>query len=150
MVFRGIVMIGLSFFMGMGVIFLPGRTDLAPESIRFMAKNGIIVAGLTATTLNLLFRLGTSRPAALKLDPDAGGPHTQKIVEFVEKQGGIWAARRDTVRRAAQAVLEAAAAIPATGASRRLLEVRGSFAEFNLTIDTIGSASLRAQRCKHQ
>ncbi|HEY9573036.1 MAG TPA: solute carrier family 23 protein [Pusillimonas sp.] len=134
---RGIFMIGLSFVMGMGVIFLPGLTDLAPESIRFMAKNGIIVAGLTAITLNLLFRLGTSRRAALKLDPAAGGPHTQKIVEFVDKQGGIWAARRDTVRRAAQAVLEAAEAIQATGASRRLLEVRGSFDEFNLDIELL-------------
>src|SRR3546814_1767199 len=49
----------------------------------------------------------------------------------------IWAARRDTVRRAAQAVLEAAEAIQATGASRRLLEVRGSFDEFNLDIELL-------------
>src|SRR3546814_4827647 len=45
---RGLFMIGLSFVMGMGVIFLPGLLDLAPESIRFMAKKCIIVVGLHA------------------------------------------------------------------------------------------------------
>src|SRR5690606_22075786 len=32
---RGIFMIGLSFVMGMGVIFLPSLSELAPESLRF-------------------------------------------------------------------------------------------------------------------
>src|SRR5690606_1401861 len=40
---RGIFMVGLSFVAGVGVMFLPGIAELAPDSIRFMAKNGIIV-----------------------------------------------------------------------------------------------------------
>jgi xanthine permease XanP len=143
---RGIFMIGLSFVMGMGVIFLPSLSELAPESLRFMAKNGIIVAGLTAIALNLLFRLGTSQRAALELAGD--GRHAQKIVEFVETQGAIWSARRDAVRRAAQAALEAAEAIQAAGGERRLVAIRGSFDEFNLDFELLHDGpplSLRAK-----
>jgi xanthine permease XanP len=132
---RGIFMIGLSFVMGMGVMFLPGLSELAPESLRFMAKNGIIVAGLTAIALNLLFRLGTSQRATLELTDD--DMHARKIVEFVETQGAIWSARRDAVRRAAQAALEAAEAIQAAGGNRRLVAVRGSFDEFNLDFELL-------------
>ncbi|MFW7342222.1 solute carrier family 23 protein [Pollutimonas sp. H1-120] len=132
---RGIFMIGLSFVMGMGIMFLPNLSELAPESVRFMAKNGIIVAGLTAIALNLLFRLGTSQRASLAFPSE--GSHSQKIVEFVETQGAIWAARRDAVRRAAQAALEAAEAIQAAGGNRRLREIRGSFDEFNLDIELL-------------
>ncbi|UYO93399.1 solute carrier family 23 protein [Pollutimonas sp. M17] len=132
---RGIFMIGLSFVAGMGVIFLPGMAEAAPESVQFMAKNGIIVAGLTAIGLNLLFRLGTSQRASLELDGD--GPQTQKIVEFVEAQGAAWAARRDAVRRAAQAAMEAAEALQAAGGNRRLVKIRGSFDEFNLDFELL-------------
>lgn len=132
---RGIFMVGLSFVAGMGVMFLPGMADSAPESVQFMAKNGIIVAGLTAIGLNLLFRLGMSRRATLKFSGD--GPHTEKVVEFVEAQGAAWAARRDAVRRAAQAAMEAAEAIQAAGGNRRLLEIHGSFDEFNLDFELL-------------
>ncbi|MGB3290194.1 MAG: solute carrier family 23 protein [Burkholderiaceae bacterium] len=132
---RGIFMIGLSFVAGMGVILLPAMADAAPASIQFMAKNGIIVAGLTAICLNLLFRLGTSQRAALKLDGEA--PQTQNIVDFVEAQGAVWAARRDVVRRAAQAAMEAAEALQAAGGNRRLREIRGSFDEFNLDFELL-------------
>jgi len=132
---RGIFMIGLSFVTGVGVIITPSLAELAPESIRFMAGNGIIVAGVTAIVLNLIFRLGTSRQAILRLDKADGPPASRQITDFVEEQGGIWNARRDAVRRAAQATLEAAEAICAAGGDRRLIEVKGSFDEFNLDFE---------------
>src|SRR5690606_30017278 len=45
---RGIFMVGLSFVAGLGVMFMPGIADAVPESIAFLAHNGIVVAGLTA------------------------------------------------------------------------------------------------------
>ena len=92
---RGIFMVGLSFIAGMGVIFLPGLADTAPAYAQFLVKNGIIVAGITAISLNLLFRLGTSQRASQVLDTKAIDiPLTQQIVNFVESKGAGWSARR--------------------------------------------------------
>lgn len=135
---RGIFMVGLSFVAGMGIMFLPGIAQMAPESAQFLAKNGIIVAGITAITLNLCFRLGTSQRAALVLATASDGPPvTQQVVDFVESHGATWSARRDAVRRAAQAVMEAAEAIQAGGVDRKVFEIRGSFDEFNLDFELL-------------
>lgn len=134
---RGIFMVGLSFVLGMGVIFIPELAALAPESVRFLAKNGIIVAGLAAISLNLLFRLGSSQRAQADFEEDASPAGLgQRVVEFIETQGASWSARRDAVRRAAQAGLEAAEAVQAAG-GRRLRGIRGSFDEFNLDIELL-------------
>lgn len=134
---RGIFMVGLSFIAGMGVIFLPGLADTAPAYAQFLVKNGIIVAGITAISLNLLFRLGTSQRASQVLDTKAADiPLTQQIVDFVESKGAGWSARRDAVSRAAQASLEAVEAIQSAG-GRQLVEIRGSFDEFNLDIELL-------------
>lgn len=135
---RGIFMVGIAFVAGVGVMFVPELADLAPESLQFLARNGIIVAGLTAIALNLLFRLGISQRARLAFAEDHGGTSRQ-IVDFVEENGAHWSARRDAVRRAAQAALEAVEAIQATGADRRIQEVRGSFDEFNLDFELLHS-----------
>lgn len=134
---RGIFMVGLSFIAGMGVIFLPGLADTAPAYAQFLVKNGIIVAGITAISLNLLFRLGTSQRATQVLDTKAIDiPLTQQIVNFVESKGAGWSARREAVSRAAQAALEAAEAIQSAD-DRQLVEIRGSFDEFNLDIELL-------------
>ncbi|MFA7439210.1 solute carrier family 23 protein [Castellaniella sp.] len=133
---RAIFMIGLSFVAGLGVMFSPSLADLAPESVRFIASNGIIVAGLTAIVLNLIFRLGTSQTARLDLTHVGPSPMARQITDFVEAQGAVWSARRDVVKRAAQAALEAAEAVSAAG-GRPLLGLKGSFDEFNLELELI-------------
>lgn len=134
---RGIFMVGLSFIAGMGVIFLPGLAETAPTYAQFLVKNGIIVAGITAIVLNMLFRLGTSQRASQPLETSPGSlPLAQQIVDFVESKGAGWSARRDAVSRAAQASLEAAEAIQSAG-GRELTGIRGSFDEFNLDIELL-------------
>ncbi|TCT11162.1 uracil-xanthine permease family protein [Paralcaligenes ureilyticus] len=147
---RGIFIVGLSFVAGLGVMFLPEMAQLAPEPIRFMASNGIIVGGLTAIALNLVFRLGISQSARQTLESKAGQPTlAQQVVDFVEGHGANWSARRDVVSRAAQAALEGAEAIQAAGDGRRLLEVRGSFDEFNLDIELLHHGSALVLTTQH-
>ncbi|MGB3276971.1 MAG: solute carrier family 23 protein [Castellaniella sp.] len=134
---RGIFMIGLSFVLGMGVILMPELATHAPESLRFVVGNGIIIAGVSAIALNSLFRLGTSRQTEQTFESvDGAAAPIQQVVDFVETQGGAWSARRDVVRRAAQAALEAAEAIQ-SGGGRRLRGIRGSFDEYNLDIELL-------------
>jgi xanthine/uracil permease len=134
---RGIFMIGLSFVAGLGVMVLPQLAELAPASLRFLARSGIITGGITAIVLNAIFRLGTSQRASLQIDAASHSERMRHIVEFVESSGARWSARRDVVRRAAQAMLEGAEALEAAGQGRRLVRVQGSFDEFNLDFELL-------------
>ncbi|MBB4845909.1 xanthine/uracil permease [Paucibacter oligotrophus] len=132
---RGIFMVGLSLCAGLATMLMPGLSQTLPESLRFLAGDGFVVAGLTVLLLNLLFRLGTRRSAHSALDP-ALDPLTHQITAFVERQGGAWGARMDIVRRAALAALEASEAIQAAGGGR-VLALNGSFDEFNFDLELL-------------
>ncbi len=131
---RGIFMVGLAFIGGISVMLMPQLANLAPPSLRFLASNGVIVAGLTAIVLNLLFRMGIAQRASQTLTHEGDTPLSQQIVNFVESNGARWSARREAVVRAAAAALEAAEAIQASGQGRHLTEIQGYFDEFNLNI----------------
>lgn len=134
---RGIFMVGLSFVMGVGVMFLPDLGRELPEALRFIAGNGIVVAGITAILLNLAFRMGSSQRTAQSLtDAQSPAQLSERIVEFVESSGAAWGARHEAIRRAAQAAVEAVEALHATG-TRRATEIRGRFDEFNLDIEIL-------------
>lgn len=126
--------VGLAFVFGIGVIFEPQLTQGVPDAMQFLARSGFIVSGVTAVGLNLLFRLGASQHASQNFQADATADALARtVVDFVERKGANWAARRDVVQRAAQAALEACEAIQAAG-GRKLLGINGSFDEFNLDI----------------
>ncbi len=135
---RAIFMVGLAFVAGMGVMLMPNLSALVPESVGFVARNGIVVAGVTAILLNLLFRMGSSQRNVQPLhDVDSPKELAERVTEFVESSGAAWGARRDAVRRAAQAALEAVELLQAGGTQRRPTEIRGRFDEFNLDIEIV-------------
>lgn len=135
---RGIFMVGLSFVAGLGVMFMPGIADAVPESIAFLAHNGIVVAGLTAILLNVAFRMGSTQRSASRLDDVTSEKAlTERVIAFVESSGAAWGARHDAIRRAAQAALEAVELINASGDTRRATEIRGRFDEFNLDLEIL-------------
>lgn len=136
---RGIFMIGLSFIAGVGVMLLPPLAELAPESVRFLAHNGIIVGGLCAIVLNSLFRLGTSQKVSMSLAQDDHGTTSvnQRVIDFIEENGAIWSARRDAVQRAAQAALEATETLAQANPPRKLVALTASFDEYNLDVELL-------------
>ncbi|QEI05302.1 hypothetical protein FXN63_05185 [Pigmentiphaga aceris] len=129
---RGIFMVGLSLIAGLGVMLLPQLAEQAPESMRFLAGSGFVVAGAVAIALTLLFRIGLARREVQPITHD-GTPIAEQVSDFVALQGGAWAARRDVVQRATLAAVEAAEAI-ASADGRRLQSIRGSFDELSLDL----------------
>ncbi len=135
---RGIFMVGLAFVAGIGVMFMPNLADILPPSISFLARNGIVVAGLVAIALNLVFRLGSSQRNRQVLHDTASDTElAERIIDFVESSGAAWGARREAIRRAAQAALEAVELLHASGDGRRATEIRGRFDEFNLDFEIL-------------
>ncbi|HLR12432.1 MAG TPA: solute carrier family 23 protein [Burkholderiaceae bacterium] len=133
---RGIFMVGLAFIVGMGIMFMPELAETVPESLEFMVSNGIVMGGITAILLNLLFRLGSAQRVSRKLDPENDIPLSEQVINFVESQGAHWNARRDVIARAASAALEAIEALLATD-NRKPLAIEGSFDEHNFDISIV-------------
>ncbi len=133
---RGIFVVGLSLLGGVTVLLMPGIAERAHPALRHLVGSGFIVTGVIAILTNLVFRLGIRRQQAIKLAAD-GPPVPIQITDFVEEAGGSWAARRDVVRRAALAAVEAAEAITQAGGDRRVTEIGGSFDELNLDIELV-------------
>jgi xanthine/uracil permease len=129
---RGIFMVGLSLIAGLGVMLLPQLAEQAPESVRFLAGSGFVVAGGTAIVLTLVFRIGLARRELQPIVAD-GAPIAEQVADFVTLQGGAWAARRDVVQRATLAAVEAAEAIHALP-GHRLRSIRGVFDELSLDL----------------
>ena len=135
---RGIFMVGLAFVAGIGVMFMPNLAEGLPESLRFLARNGIVTAGLVAIVLNVVFRLGSSQRSEQTLhDVSSDKELAERIIDFVERSGAAWGARHEAIRRAAQAVLEAVELLHAGGDQRRATEIRGRFDEFNLDFEIL-------------
>ncbi|SHE84601.1 Xanthine/uracil permease [Kaistia soli DSM 19436] len=133
---RGIFVVGLSLLGGVTVLLMPGLAERAHPALRHLVGSGFIVTGVIAILLNLIFRLGIRRQISVKLAAD-GPPVPIQITDFIEEAGGAWAARRDVVRRAALAAVEAAEAIDHAGGDRRVTGVGGSFDELNLDIELV-------------
>lgn len=134
---RGIFMVGLAFVAGIGVMFMPHLADALPDSLQFIGRNGIVMAGATAIVLNVLFRLGSSQRRSESLaDAQPGHELAQRITDFIESSGAAWGARHAAIRLATQATLEASEAL-LQGGARRITGIRGRFDEFNLDIELL-------------
>ncbi|MCW0182442.1 MAG: purine/pyrimidine permease [Zavarzinia sp.] len=131
---RGVFIIGLSLVCGISVLLMPGIAAQAPPSLHHLVGSGFIVTGALAITLNQLFRLGIRQSETRAISP-SGPAVSHQVTDFIERMGGTWAARRDIVRRAAQAAVEAVEAIAAAGGGRRVTAIGGRFDELNFDID---------------
>ena len=135
---RGIFIVGISTVGGVGTLLMPGLAEHASPGLRHLVGSGFIVTGVLAILLNLLFRLGIKKSESIQLDRNADSqPLSIQITDFVEAMGGAWAARRDVVRRAALAAVEASEAIEASGDGRKVIGIGGSFDELNFNIDLV-------------
>jgi NCS2 family nucleobase:cation symporter-2 len=95
----------LSFFV---VSVYPNMFINAPRWVQPFVTSPLVFATLVALLLNLVFRIGIRRMVEATVDPRA--PDTAEITRFVERNAGIWGARRDVINRlefAVQQTIEA-------------------------------------------
>jgi NCS2 family nucleobase:cation symporter-2 len=67
------------------------------------------MATLAALSLNLLFRIGIRRKVEMTIEP--GGEYADGISSFIERNAGIWGARRDVIKRLEFAVQQTVEAV---------------------------------------
>ncbi|HXV83214.1 MAG TPA: solute carrier family 23 protein, partial [Candidatus Binatia bacterium] len=130
---RKTFVVGVSVILGLSVDMLPGAYQSVPAMLLPAFTSSLSVATLSAILLNLLFRIGIAQRAKLQIDPRADS--SEPIFSFMEKQGGVWGARREVIDRAKSAMNEFIEALSLLEPSLSRIDAEVSFDEFNLDID---------------
>jgi len=118
--------------MGMLAFFVasiyPAAFTRAPQWAQPLVSSPLVFATLVALSLNLLFRIGIRRTVEATIDP--GAADLEAIASFIERNAGIWGARRDVVNRIQFAVQQTIEAIIAFCAARGPIKLHISYDEF--------------------
>jgi xanthine permease XanP len=106
---RRTLVIGMGMMAFFIVSVVPTTFAGLPGWAQPLVNSPLVLATLTALSLNLVFRLGIRRKVAMVIEPKDAD--YQGIINFVERNAAIWGARRDVVARVQFAVQQAVEAI---------------------------------------
>jgi NCS2 family nucleobase:cation symporter-2 len=129
---RRTFVVGIAMFFGLSVEMVPGLYAGVPAALRPIVGTSLSLATILAVALNLVMRIGITRRTTLVLATDR--PESNRIFDFMEKNGGTWGARPEVIRRATAALDELHAAIGESGLGSGPLTVDVRFDEFNLDV----------------
>ena len=128
---RRTFVIGLSFMLGIAVDVMPALFAELPPAARLFTSSSLLFGTICALVLNLIFRLGVRRTAALTIASD--GVDSEKFEQFMQIQGAAWGARRDVIDRASFNLAQSIETI-ANSVAQGPLDVEASFDEFSVDV----------------
>jgi xanthine permease XanP len=129
---RKIFVVGISLILGLSVDMVPGLYQNLHPWIQPIFSSSLSLGAVSAVVLNLLLRIGVRKEAVLALDPEQ--PGTDVIFTFLEKQGQLWGARRESITQSSFAISEAFELISDGKLSEGPVRVLVAYDEFNLRI----------------
>jgi NCS2 family nucleobase:cation symporter-2 len=129
---RRTILVGLSIVAGVAVEVLPSIPAMAPVSFRPIIGSSVVFATVVALGLNLLFRIGVKKKAAISMQRDE--VTSDALEKFLETQGGIWGARADIVQRAIFGIAHLLDAVVDGPWRSGAITVEAAFDEFNLDV----------------
>ena len=130
---RKTLTVGLALIAGLAVDMVPGMLDEAPVWAQSLLHSSLSTSTIAVVLLNLLFRIGIARRATLELDPQ--GSSSDDIVSFFERQGGLWAARRDVMDHAKAAVCQLVEAVREHQLATGPLKLEAAFDELRIAVE---------------
>ena len=131
---RGVFMVGVSVSVGLVAIAYGEMVSTAPELVRMIFDDAVVITGISAVGINLLFRLKSRRTATHVPVADAS---SAAVTAMLEKSGSAWGVRRDVLNHAKLAAGEAVEMLARGGSTRRLASVTAHFDETNLTVELV-------------
>jgi xanthine permease XanP len=129
---RRTLVLGLAIVAGCAVEVFPAIAAAAPSQLSPIVGSSLVFATVVALALNLLFRIGVSKTARLRVERDNIDP--QSIETFFQRQAATWGARPDIVQRAIFAVIQLVDAVADNCWDQGPLLISGRFDEFNLDL----------------
>ena len=94
---RRTLVIGMGMLSFFAVSVYPAAFANAPQWAQPLVGSPLVLATLVALSLNLLFRIGIRRKVGTRILPEA--PNVKEISDFIERNAGIWGARREVINR---------------------------------------------------
>jgi NCS2 family nucleobase:cation symporter-2 len=123
---RRTLVIGIALLLAFSRFLFPGFYATAPHLLQPAVSSPLVIGLIGALLLNLVFRIGIKQSASIDYTP--GADSLSKLEDFVERQGGIWGARRDVIERVVRALIETAECL-------ELLITPGKSARVTMTFD---------------
>lgn len=130
---RRTFVIAVSLIFGLSVDFFPQLYHRGHPTLEAFFGSSLTVATILAVTLNLVVRIGVRRRVSLELLP--GRDTSQTVIDFFERQGAAWGARKDVVQRAATVLVELFETVGSYRVSGGAILAEASFDEFSLDLD---------------
>lgn len=127
---RKTFVMGLSLIFGLSVDLVPQAFGHLHPWIQPLVSSSLSAGAVCAVVLNLIFRIGISQKASLKMAP--GISSGRDVYEFLEHQGGAWGARREVVQKATAALTELWEAIDRLGLTKGPVNIEAKFDELSL------------------
>ncbi|MEI7695338.1 MAG: solute carrier family 23 protein [Chlorobium sp.] len=129
---RRIFMIGCSIIVGLASIQLTEHLKQLPPSLYSILGSPFALASLCAILLNLLFRIGITQSALLRVEPQLTS--VGEVITFIERRGAGWGARRQVIQHAQNALTELLEVMISMKLSEGVINVKSSFDEYYLDI----------------
>ena len=129
---RRVFMVGSSIVAGLFVLQFPELAAQLPIWLSSVVGSAFAVSSLCAIILNLLFLIGTSQTATIRIKPEL--VNLQEVRIFFEQSGGSWGARRQVIQRAEAAVNELLETLILMELTSEPIVVQARFDEYNLDV----------------
>jgi NCS2 family nucleobase:cation symporter-2 len=129
---RRTIVIGLAVIAGTAIEVFPQIAQLAPAVLKPITGSSLVFATVIALVLNLLFRIGVRKKAALPIGRDA--VDSKKIEDFLRNQGALWGARPEIISRAVFGVNQLVEAVAENCWRTGEAGLEASFDEFQLVV----------------
>jgi NCS2 family nucleobase:cation symporter-2 len=130
---RRTFVVAVSLIFGLSVDIYPEIYHRGHPHLEAFFGSSLTVATVLAVALNLVVRIGIRKRIGLQLLP--GRDSSQTVMDFLERQGAAWGARKDVVQRAASVLVEMFETLGERGLSKGPISVEAAFDEFNLDLD---------------
>ena len=129
---RRTLVIGIGMMAFIVVSVYPAAFIGAPRWAYPLVTSPLVLATLVALSLNLLFRIGIRRKVEAAIDPD--GPDVALISNFIERNAGMWGARRDVINRVEFAVQQTLEAVIGSCDAKGPIRLEISYDEFVIEV----------------
>jgi NCS2 family nucleobase:cation symporter-2 len=127
---RRTLVIGMGLLAFVMVSVYPNAFAQVPAWAQPLVMSPLVLATLVALGLNLLFRIGIRRTVQMQIDPIR--PDVEAVTNFIERNAGLWGARRDVINRVEFAVQQTVETIIGSCGVKYPIQLEVSYDEFDV------------------
>lgn len=132
---RRIFVVGIPVILGIGVDVAPEIFHTFPHWLQPVFHSSLSTATILAILLNLIFRIGITSKAGIELG--TGADASERLFAFMQRQGGLWGARKEVIDKAAAAADEFLEVVRGQELTRAPVLLEARFDEYRLDLEFV-------------